>query len=168
MFFDVARIINAKRPKAFVLENVKNLYSHDNRRTFNVIMDVLQNDLKYNILSRIIDGQHFVPQHRERIVIVGFRNNTCFSWDALNLPEKGVIKLESILHKADGSEPFMPHNYDKYFDYSGNCVHKKYTLTDNLWNYLPRYAEKHHAKGNGFGFGLVFTVYAAFKKLSCR
>ncbi|HHW31025.1 MAG TPA: DNA (cytosine-5-)-methyltransferase [Clostridiaceae bacterium] len=155
LFFDVARIINAKRPKVFVLENVKNLYSHDKGRTFRVIMDVLQNDLKYNVYSKVIDGQHFVPQHRERIVIIGFLENVNFSWDNLKLPEKGIIKMNSILHKTDGTEPFLPHDGDKYFDYANNCVHEKYTLSDSLWDYLQRYAEKHQAKGNGFGFGLV-------------
>ncbi len=155
LFFDVARIIDAKRPRAFVLENVKNLCSHDKGRTFKIIIGVLENELGYNVYTRIIDGQHFVPQHRERIVIIGFRDKVSFSWDALNLPEKGVIKMNSILHKTDGTEPFLPHDGNDYFDHAENRVSDKYTLTDHLWNYLQRYAEKHRAKGNGFGFGLV-------------
>lgn len=155
LFFNVAKIIDAKRPKVFVLENVKNLRSHDKGRTFKVIMDVLQNDLNYNVYYKIIDGQHFVPQHRERIIIIGFRDDVDFSWDKMVLPDKGIIKMESILHKTDGTEPILPHDGDNYFDHTNNCVHDKYTLTNNLWNYLQRYAEKHQAKGNGFGFGLV-------------
>jgi DNA (cytosine-5)-methyltransferase 1 len=155
LFFDVARIIDAKRPKAFVLENVKNLCSHDKGRTFEVIMGVLKNDLGYNVFSKVIDAQHFVPQHRERIVIVGFLEKTTFSWDSLNLPEKSAIKLGSILHKTNGTEPFLPHDGDNYFDHSNRNVLNKYTLTDKLWEYLQRYAQKHKAKGNGFGFGLV-------------
>lgn len=155
LFFNVARIIAAKKPQAFVLENVKNLCSHDKGRTYETIMNVLENDLKYDVYTQIIDGQHFVPQHRERIVIVGFDKKVDFSWDMLNLPEKGMIKMNSILHKTDGTEPFIPHDADRYFDHKRNCVLEKYTLTDNLWEYLQRYAEKHKAKGNGFGFGLV-------------
>lgn len=155
LFFDVARIIAAKKPQAFVLENVKNLCSHDKGRTYETIMNVLENDLKYDVYTQIIDGQHFVPQHRERIIIVGFDKKVDFSWDMLNLPEKGMIKMNSILHKTDGTEPFIPHDADRYFDHKRNCVLEKYTLTDNLWEYLQRYAEKHKAKGNGFGFGLV-------------
>lgn len=155
LFFDVARIIAAKKPQAFVLENVKNLCSHDKGRTYETIMNVLENDLKYNVYTQIIDGQHFVPQHRERIVIIGFDKKVDFSWDMLNLPEKGMIKMNSILHRTDGTEPFIPHDADQYFDHKRNCVLKKYTLTDNLWEYLQRYAKKHKAKGNGFGFGLV-------------
>lgn len=155
LFFDVARIIAAKKPKAFVLENVKNLSSHDKGRTFEIIMGVLKNDLKYNVFYKVIDGQHFVPQHRERIVIVGFSKNVDFSWDALDLPQKGIIKMNSILHKTDGTEPFLPHDGYRYFDHIHSQVINKYTLSDSLWHYLQRYAEKHKAKGNGFGFGLV-------------
>jgi DNA (cytosine-5)-methyltransferase 1 len=155
LFFDVARIISAKRPKAFILENVKNLCSHDKGRTFKVIKGVLQQELGYNIYTKIIDGQHFVPQHRERIIIVGFRDNVDFSFDNLQLPQKGLVRLNSILHKTDGTEPYINHDANRYFDHTRNLVLEKYTLTDNLWDYLQRYAKKHQAKGNGFGFGLV-------------
>jgi len=167
LFFDVARIIDAKRPKAFVLENVKNLCSHDKGRTFKVIMGVLQKELGYNVFTKIIDGQHFVPQHRERIIIVGFRDKVDFSWNDLHLPEKGVTRINSIMHKTDGTEPYIPHDGDRFFDYSRNRVFEKYTLTDNLWNYLQKYAEKHKAKGNGFGFGLVYGNSVA-RTLSAR
>lgn len=155
LFFDVARIIQGKQPKAFVLENVKNLKSHDKGRTYNTILDVLKNKLGYHVYDKIIDGQHFVPQHRERIIIVGFKEDVNFTWDNLLLPEKGNQKLSSVLHKTDGTEPYLIHDENKYFDHANRCIPDKYTLTDNLWNYLQRYAEKHKEKGNGFGFGLV-------------
>jgi len=155
LFFDVARIIKAKQPKAFVLENVKNLKSHDKGRTFKIIMETLTKELGYTVDYKIIDGQSWVPQHRERIVIVGFRGMTGFSMENVDIPQKGQIKLESILHKTDGSEPFLPQDGDKYFDFHKNRVHDKYTLTDNLWAYLQAYAAKHRSLGNGFGYGLV-------------
>lgn len=155
LFFDVARIIEAKRPKAFLLENVKNLLSHDKGRTFDVICRTLREELGYNIHYRVLDGAHFTPQHRERIVIVGFRDSVAFDWDALPLPEKGRVRLGAILHKTDGSEPVLPWDGNKYFDHESRAVQPKYTLTPKLWEYLQNYAAKHRAKGNGFGFGLV-------------
>lgn len=155
LFFDVARIIKEKEPKAFVLENVKNLKSHDKGRTFEVIWETLTKDLKYTCDYKIIDGQSWVPQHRERIVIVGFRDKIDFKLDDMVLPPKGEIKLSSILHKTDGSEEKLIQDGDKYFDFENNKVHDKYTLTDNLWTYLQAHAQKHRSMGNGFGYGLV-------------
>lgn len=155
LFFDVARIIKKKRPRAFLLENVKNLQSHDKGRTFDVIKRTLTEELGYHIHWKVIDAAHFVPQHRERILIVGFREPVGFDWAALQLPEKRKIKLAEILHKTDGSEPELPWDEGRYFDYKKQRVIPKYTLSDHLWNYLQAYAEKHRLKGNGFGFGLV-------------
>src|SRR3546814_8104104 len=102
LFFDVARILKARRPAAFLLENVKNLTSHDKGRTFEVILKTLTEELGYKVWHRVIDAQHFVPQHRQRIVIVGFRDEVPFSWDDLNLPPKGSVRLNSVLHpKSD-------------------------------------------------------------------
>lgn len=154
LFFDICRIIDVKRPRAFLLENVKNLTSHDKGRTFDVIKRALI-ELGYHIHYRVIDGAHFVPQHRERILIVGFREEVDFNFDALPLPPKGERKLGDILHKTDGTEPLLPWDGDAYFDHKKRKQQDKYTLTDNLWRYLQGYAEKHRAKGNGFGFGLV-------------
>jgi DNA (cytosine-5)-methyltransferase 1 len=151
LFFDVARIIAAKRPAAFLLENVKNLHSHDKGRTFSVIHRTLSEELGYKVFFKVIDAQHFVPQHRERIAIVGFRSDGPFSWSDLRLPGKGDIRLSGILHPEDGSE--LPE--DPYTAGIKAAVSKKYTLTDKLWNYLQAYANKHRAAGNGFGFGLV-------------
>lgn len=136
LFFDVVRILNKKRPTAFLLENVKNLKNHDKGNTWKVIMEALK-ELDYQVFSTVIDGSGFTPQHRERIFIVGFDrkrfgSNIQFNFD-IQKPEKQPI-LSDILEKA---------------------VNEKYTLSDHLWDYLQRYAEKHQAKGNGFGYGLA-------------
>ncbi|MDR2970997.1 MAG: DNA (cytosine-5-)-methyltransferase [Bacteroidales bacterium] len=155
LFFDVARIIKEKQPKAFVLENVKNLKSHDRGNTFKVITETLTQELGYTIDYKVIDGQSWVPQRRERIVIVGFKNPTLFSLESITIPPKGEIKMGYILHKKNENEPFLEHDQDKYYDFRKNRVQDKYTLTDHLWTYLQNYAKKHKAAGNGFGFGLV-------------
>jgi DNA (cytosine-5)-methyltransferase 1 len=166
LFFDVARIIAHKRPKAFLLENVKNLQSHDRGRTFDVIKRVLEKDLGYQIFYKVIDGAHFVPQHRERILIVGFRDPVIFDWDMIDLPKKGNRVLGEILHKSKG-EPLISHDGDKYFDHNRGVVHEKYTLTDKLWAYLQNYKKKHQEAGNGFGFGMV-TEQSVTRTLSAR
>jgi DNA (cytosine-5)-methyltransferase 1 len=150
LFFDVERIIAAKRPKVFLLENVKNLLAHDRGNTFRVIHQTLTKKLGYHVEYRVIDGQHFVPQHRERILIAGFRDETGFSFDDLQLPDHGP-RLRSILHPEDGSE--VP---EGAFTLGAKAkVNPKYVLTDKLWQYLQGYAEKHRKAGNGFGFGIV-------------
>jgi DNA (cytosine-5)-methyltransferase 1 len=152
LFFDVARVIAEKRPRAFLLENVKNLLSHDKGNTFAVIRDALQKELGYQIYWKVIDAQHFVPQHRERIIIVGFRDAVDFDWGGLRLPDLAKApRLRAILHPEDGSEPAD----NRYTFGPDGVVHEKYVLTTKLWKYLRDYAEKHRAKGNGFGFGLV-------------
>jgi DNA (cytosine-5)-methyltransferase 1 len=156
LFFDVARIIAHKRPKAFLLENVKNLLSLDKGNTFRVILETLRDELGYDVHYKVIDGQHFTPQHRERIIIVGFREKTGFSWDDLQLPSESP-RLGSILHKTDGSEPNLPWDADRFFDHAKQNVQAKYTLTANLWTYLQGYADKHRAAGNGFGFGMAYA-----------
>ena len=143
LFFDVARIIDAKRPRAFLLENVRNLVSHDNGKTFRVIRDTLE-DLGYHIHHRIIDGRYFVPQHRERIFIAGFREPVDFDWGS---PPPARPRLGEILHTES--------------------VPDKYVLSDKLWNYLQAYAEKHKAKGNGFGCS-VFGPDDTARTLSAR
>lgn len=162
LFFDVARIINAKRPKAFMLENVKNLVSHNNGHTFSVILNTLEKELGYQVFCKIIDSQPWVPQHRERIIIIGFRDKTDFSWDQLTIPETHP-NLRSILHPEDGTEPA-----EHPFTIGAKAkVPEKYILTDHLWQYLQDYAAKHKAKGNGFGFGLV-TPDSVSRTLSAR
>ena len=134
LFFNIRAIIAAKRPRAFVLENVKNLKSHDGGNTYRIILDVLRNDLGYHVPEpQILDGRAFVPQHRERIFIVGFRDEHDFKFPGLG---KAPHTLEEILDLNSRVEP-------------------RYTLSDKLWDYLQRYAAKHRAAGNGFGFGKV-------------
>ncbi len=165
LFFDVARIIAEKRPAAFVLENVKNLRSHDKGNTFRVVMDVLQKELGYQVQWRIIDGRRFVPQHRERILIVGFREETGFDFDNVQLPAvETAPRLRSILHAEDGSEADVDRG--RYIGADGK-VDARYVLTPRLWQYLQDYAAKHRAKGNGFGFGLV-SGDAVARTLSAR
>lgn len=136
LFFDVCRILKAKRPKAFMLENVKNLCSHDRGRTFKVITESLD-ELDYEVFYQILDGQGYVPQHRERIIIVGFDrkrygDDVDFSFDLSPIEPKPVMR--DILEKK---------------------VDDKYTLSDKLWEYLQNYAAKHKAAGNGFGYGIA-------------
>lgn len=150
LFFDVARIIAEKKPAAFLLENVKNLVSHDKGNTFRVIRKVLEEDLGYQIIYKVVDGAHFVPQHRERILIVGFRETTDFTFEDVFLPNIRP-KMSSVLHPQDGSEEPEGH----YTIGAKAKVDDRYTLTPKLWAYLQAYAEKHRAAGNGFGFGRV-------------
>ena len=134
LFFDIARIVEAKQPQAFLLENVKNLKSHDKGRTFEVILDTLRH-LNYEVVDTVIDARSVVPQHRERTYIVGFRKPTDVVFDFPKFTESDDRPtLASILE----SEP-----------------EPKYTLSCKLWKYLQGYAAKHRAMGNGFGFGIV-------------
>jgi DNA (cytosine-5)-methyltransferase 1 len=151
LFFDVLRILMHHRPAAFLLENVKNLKSHDKGRTFEVIRRKLTEELGYTLHTQIIDAANFVPQHRERIVMVGFREPTAFSFDDLILPGRNGRGMRDVLHPEDGSE-----DPEGHFTIGPKAVvSDKYTLSDKLWNYLQAYAAKHKAAGNGFGFGLV-------------
>jgi DNA (cytosine-5)-methyltransferase 1 len=162
LFFDVARIIAEKRPKAFLLENVKNLVSHDRGNTFRVIKETLSKELGYHIQAKVIDGQAFTPQHRERILIVGFREATGFSFEDFQRPASAPV-LGSILHPEDGSEePEL-----RFTTGEKAKVHSKYVLTEKLWLYLQNYAAKHKAAGNGFGFGIV-TPDSVTRTLSAR
>jgi DNA (cytosine-5)-methyltransferase 1 len=163
LFFDVARIIKAKKPKAILLENVKNLRSHDKRRTFEVIKNTLEKELGYKIFYKVIDGKGFVPQHRERIYIVGFREDTPFSWDAFNDKDPDSMTIGEILHNGKRKE-----KPEKEYTVGKNAkVNDKYILSDKLWKYLYDYAAKHKAKGNGFGYGKV-TKNSIARTLSAR
>jgi DNA (cytosine-5)-methyltransferase 1 len=136
LFFDTARIIAHHRPAAFLLENVKNLETHDKGKTFATIMNVLRNELGYHVQARVISSAPWVPQKRQRIFIVGFREPTEFDLAGLKIPDAHEgPRLGSILNRHEDVDP-------------------KYTLTPKLWAYLQGYKEKHTAAGNGFGFGL--------------
>lgn len=150
LFFDIARIIEVKRPRAFLLENVKNIYSHDKGRTFSTILSVLEEDLGYHVRPHLVSSSPFVPQRRERVLIAGFAESTSFSWDRFENP-LGAPPLSSILHPEDGSE--IAEN--PYTEGARAKVAEKYTLTPRLWEYLQEYKRKHRQAGNGFGFGLV-------------
>lgn len=133
LFFEVARIIRDKQPKAFLLENVKNLTSHDRGKTFRIILQTLEDELGYHVFWKVLDSKKWTCQHRERIYIVGFKDDVDFTWDKLKVPDdKHVLGeiLESDL-QAD------------------------YTISDKLWSYLRAYKDKHEAAGNGFGYSLV-------------
>lgn len=151
LFFDVARIIKHHKPKTFLLENVKNLVNHDGGRTFRIIHDVLTRELGYHVDCKVIDAKSWVPQHRERIFIAGFRDRVDFSFETMSIPDPlGGPKLSSILHSQNGTEkPEKP-----YTEGRQAVVSDKYTLSTHLWGYLKAYAEKHKGLGNGFGFGL--------------
>lgn len=152
LFFNVAQIIRHRRPKAFLLENVKNLVNHDKGRTFEVIHRTLTAELGYQVHWKVINSKSFVPQQRERIFIVGFRETNDFTFDDIVLPDPvNGPRLGSILHPENGTEAID----SPYTRGNIGSVSEKYMLTDHLWNYLQRYAEKHRAAGNGFGFGLV-------------
>jgi len=135
LFFHVAEIIEKHRPKAFFLENVKNLISHDKGNTFKVIKQTLL-DLGYSFHFKVLNGKHFVPQNRERTFMVGFDSKVFNYKEKFEFPElpEPSKKIKDILEKK---------------------VDPKYTLTDHLWKYLQDYSKKHKEKGNGFGFGLV-------------
>jgi len=160
LFFDVARIIKAKQPAAFLLENVKNLKSHDKGKTFKIITDTLD-ELGYWVADvdakgandpKVIDAQHFVPQHRERIVLVGFRKDLYvhngFTLRDIGFPDEVPTFRDILQH--------------------GKEVDKKYILTEKLWEYLYNYAIKHREKGNGFGYGLMRKKDKVARTLSAR
>ena len=151
LFFEVARILAHRRPEAFVLENVKNLASHDRGRTFRVIRGTLEDDLRYHVTARVINASGYVPQNRERIFIAGFRDRRDVDLGDMDIPDpRDGPRLRSVLHPEDGGEAPEP----PYTDRKGR-VHERYALSDHLWRYLQDYAEKHRRRGNGFGFGLV-------------
>lgn len=164
LFFDVARIIDEKRPAAFLLENVKNLKSHDRGRTFEVIRTTLEEELGYELHTRVVNGKHFTPQNRERIILVGFRDGSEFDFDDLQL-ENNPATVRDVLHSSADAD--LPHDGGRFVNPTSGEVNEKYTLTDHLWKYLQDYAAKHRAAGNGFGFGLV-DLEGTTRTLSAR
>jgi DNA (cytosine-5)-methyltransferase 1 len=151
LFFEIERILRHHRPPAFLLENVKHLTRHDKGNTFEVIRRTLEDELGYAIDYRVISSEPWVPQRRERIFIVGFRQDVgfCFDgFDAVIPEEKDWPRLGSILQ-------------------GHNEVDSKYTLTPKLWEYLQAYRAKHEKAGNGFGYSL-FGRDGVTRTLSAR
>jgi len=144
LFFEIKRILKDKKPQSFLLENVKNLQSHNKKNTFKIIIDTLEKELGYKVYYKVLDAVDYVPQHRERIFIVGFRKSLKFYFP--DTETKTKPKFKDILE---------------------NNVDKKYTLSDHLWDYLQKYAKKHREKGNGFGFGLT-DIEGYSRTLSAR
>jgi len=132
LFYDLAKIIKHHQPSAFLLENVKNLERHDGGKTFATIINVLSNELGYEVHTQVISSEYWVPQRRERIFIVGFKKKSSFDFDDLTIPDKSP-RLGDILEDS---------------------VDSRYTLTPKLWSYLKSYKDKHQKAGNGFGYSL--------------
>ncbi len=143
LFYEIVRLLKHHRPAAFLLENVKNLTSHDKGNTFKVIHSTLTESLGYQVHYAVIDARHWLPQHRERIFLAGFREPRPFRFPA---PPDTAPVLNSILEPE---------------------VNAKYTLTAKLWEYLQNYAAKHAAMGNGFGCS-VFDGNGVARTLSAR
>ncbi len=135
LFYDIVRILKHRKPRAFLLENVKNLKSHDKGRTYKIISEALK-ELGYLVFDKIVDAKHYVPQHRERIFIAGFDRR---------------VFGDSLIFKF----PEQPNEDRQVKEILEKKVDPRYTLTDKLWQYLQDYARKHQQKGNGFGFGLI-------------
>lgn len=135
LFYDVAKILAATRPQAFLLENVKNLEHHDQGRTLHTILNVLQNDLGYHVVYKVLDASLYVPQRRRRIYIVGFRDDPTFTFDEIKAPKLRRTLPSILLVDED--------------------IPQKYILSRHLWGYLQDYAKKHAARGSGFGYNLV-------------
>ena len=133
LFYDLAKILDYHKSPVFLLENVKNLERHDGGRTFSTIMNVLENELGYSVDRCVIDSSAWVPQKRQRIFMVGFKERTTFDFDELAIPTGRAPTLRTILETD---------------------VDSKYTLTRHLWNYLQEYKKKHRSAGNGFGYSL--------------
>lgn len=131
LFYEIVRILKEKRPEAFFLENVRNLERHEEGKTFATIKGTLE-QLGYSFFYKIINGKLLVPQNRQRLYMIGFRNRS-----------------------LDFAFPEIPDMKPRIRDILEDAVADKYTLTDHLWQYLRDYADKHRSLGHGFGFGLV-------------
>lgn len=135
LFFDVARIIKEKRPKVFLLENVKNLKGHDKGRTFETIINTLH-ELNYKVFYKVLRAKDFgVPQNRERIYIVGFNEDVYGDSIEFCFPEP--LNVET-----------------RVGDILQSNVNPKYTISDMLWEGHQRRKLEHAEKGNGFGYSL--------------
>jgi DNA (cytosine-5)-methyltransferase 1 len=174
LFFNIKEILKAKQPDAFLLENVKNLHSHDQGRTWKVIAYALD-QAGYAFTHQILDAARVVPQHRERIFIAGFRReafglenrrrNWSHFWEEVDERIECQAEEQRRQYGVDAEEEWPrvgpvlePHNQ----------VPDTYTLTENLWEYLQDYKAKHRAKGNGFGYGMVRPDDTYTRTISAR
>lgn len=174
LFFNIKEILKVKRPKAFLLENVKNLRGHDRGRTWAVIAQSLD-EVGYVFTDRVLDAARVVPQHRERVFVVGFHREFAdvgdreldwsSFWAEVDLEIERRSELERLRYGVpEGAEwPVV----DAIIEPHGQ-VDDKYTLTDKLWRYLQEYRKKHEAAGNGFGYGLVHPGDRYTRTLSAR
>jgi DNA (cytosine-5)-methyltransferase 1 len=137
LFFEIARIIKDKKPKAFFLENVKGLISHDKGKTLGTILDILKNDLDYFVPNpQIINAKNFgVPQNRERVFIIGFRKD--LSIDSFEYPSSLISNTKFIDIREE------------------NPVSVKYYLSEQYLNTLIAHKQRHKDKGNGFGYEII-------------
>lgn len=142
LFFDIKRILKVKRPKVFFLENVKYLLTHDRGRTFRIIRESLERDLGYVVRFKdiVVDGVNWVPQHRERVFIIGYN------------PEKIDISDKEIIIPK---EPSRNYKYPKLKHILAKKVENKYTIGLGTWTTLKRHKKHHESEGNGFGYSLI-------------
>jgi DNA (cytosine-5)-methyltransferase 1 len=133
LFFHLAEIIREKRPSAFVLENVKNLLTHDDRHTFLTICHILR-EMGYQLKTEVLDSSPWVPQKRERLFIVGILQDEPFSVFERITPPSIPVRLWEILEEDPDDE---------------------FTLGDRTWEFLQEHRAKHEAAGNGFGYDLI-------------
>lgn len=163
LFFNIVSILREKKPKAFLLENVKNLRSHDGGRTYQVIIGALR-ELGYHVTDRVLSAADWVPQRRERVFLVGYRRSlgVQFDFEAVVRPRRAPT-LGDVLHSSE-EEPEEPYTTTMR---GRTVVNDRYTLSDHLWQYLQDYAAKHRDKGNGFGCS-VFGPNDVARTLSAR
>jgi len=129
LFFDLARILAEKRPRAFLLENVATLRNHDRGNTLRVIERVIQEELGYDLHVQVLNSRHFgVPQNRPRIFLVGFDRPTKFEFPE---PGKESVSIKDILEQDPPEYTYLSQQY-----YEG----------------MERHRKRHEAKGNGFGY----------------
>lgn len=149
MFFEIARILKEKRPKAFLLENVKNLRTHDHGKTFKIIINTLD-ELGYVVTTMLFKAKDFgVPQNRERIYIVGFDPKQVANYNdfAIPIPPKKPTKLGDILERN---------------------VDEKYTISDKLWAGHQRRKIQNKKNGKGFGYTMFDKDSVYTRTLSAR
>jgi len=170
LFFNIKEILSTKRPKMFLLENVKNLQGHDKGRTWRIIENSLE-EIGYVFTARVLDAAQVVPQHRERVFIVGFDRDafgltdylydfTLF-WDRVEKNMKAERERQRARYGAKRDWPRVGYVLESEVD-------SKYELTPGLWDYLQDYKAKHRARGNGFGFSLFDGSEPYTRTISAR